>query len=113
MNMEYAIKWGKMEKGKDNLKELIHVFEYLNVKRAILLYRGNKAMHYSNLGEVKILIELPKSNVGASKFYEKKILEKFRVKARMSSIDELFELAEELEEMDLDSFIKKKLRGEL
>jgi hypothetical protein len=94
--------------GDENLKNVFMLLENSEVKRAILFLTSNDALYYRQRDDdVSILICLPKQNVGASKIYEDKLVRTYKIKSRLSTLDETFALAEEIENMSIEDFIKR------
>ena len=110
MPMEFVIKRDDIIVGNRDLCTVISRIGNLGLKRAMILLKGSDAIYYSNCEGIDLVIKLPKSNIGASKFHEKRLIEKFKVKLRLKSVEKVFELAKEIENMDFETFVKTKVR---
>jgi hypothetical protein len=106
----YVLKISDKIVGDENLKNVFMLLENSKVKKAILFLTDNDALYYRRRDDgVSILIRLPRQNVGASKIYEAKLVRTFKIKSKLSSLDETFALAEEIENMNIEDFIKRKM----
>jgi hypothetical protein len=91
----------------DSCNKYLDLFSKLNesdVKKAILFF--NDEAIYFEKGEASVLVGTQKNTVGMAKFYARKLMESNKKRTKLSSLDEAFKLAEEIEKMDLEEFMK-------
>jgi len=94
-----------------------------NVLNAVMYFDNGDALYFESTDLHSVLILSQKNNIGFAKIYAKRVLKgesyagKAQIKAssrtsgsvirsRMSSLDEAFELAEKIDKMDFNEFIK-------
>jgi hypothetical protein len=96
--------------GDRDLEKLLSILDGSVVNKAIIFLNNNDAIYYRRRDDgISVLIVLPRQNIGASKIYEDKVVRTFKMKSRLSSLVETFALAKEIENMNLEDFIKKKM----
>jgi hypothetical protein len=107
MIKSYLIKVGEELKEHGGVKEVYRtIFTKLidfKIKNAVLILNDN-ALYFEN-NDVKALVEVERKNVGAAKILLRKIAKRAK-KVDLSSIEEVFEFAEELERMNLDGITR-------
>jgi hypothetical protein len=92
--------------------EIVRLLDSSSLKTCTLFFE-NKVLYFNRASNYSIAIVSDKKNVGALRFCEKAIVRRIDIKYKLKNIDELFKLAEEIENMDIEEFIRKKERGDI
>lgn len=103
----YILKMGDRirERGKtpEYLKDLLFKLTEVDVRMAVIFLQDDAI--YFKKNNVSTLICTNRENIGAAKIFAKKLIRESK-KIDLSSIDDVFRFAEELEKMDLDGIAK-------
>jgi len=92
--------------GDDELKAFFDVLDKSDIKKSIIFLNDNYVLYYKKVDDgVSVMIKSDRKNIGALKFYEKSLVKKV-MRFKFDKLDEIFELAEEIEEMSIDEFMR-------
>ncbi|WP_290598196.1 MULTISPECIES: hypothetical protein [unclassified Archaeoglobus] len=89
--------------GAEKYKGILLKFDEMGLKRAVILLQKD-ALYFEKSG-VSVIVCVSRENIGAAKIFSKKIMSKSK-KVDLSSLEEIFEFAEELERMNLNGIAK-------
>ena len=108
---KYIAKVGKRIIGDDELRVFFDILESSNVKKSIIFLNEDCVLYYRKLDDsVSVMIKSNRKNIGALKFYEKVIVKNI-IRFKFDALDEIFNLAKEIEEMSFEEFIKFMRKG--
>jgi hypothetical protein len=102
----YIVKVGKKVVGDDELKVLFDILEKSNVKKSITFLNDSYVIYYKEVENgASVMIKSDRKNIGALRFYEKTLIKKVK-RFKFDSLNEIFDLAEEIKDMSIEEFVK-------
>ena len=103
---KYIVRIGNRILGDDELRVFFDILDKSDIKKSIIFLKDNYVLYYKKVDDgVSVMIKSDRRNIGALKFYEKSLVEKV-MRFKFDKLDEIFELAEEVEEMSIEEFMK-------
>ncbi len=105
----YLIEYGGKLFGDSSLRRFLDVLKDSGVEEGYVFFK-NFALYFKRCDEYCVLISGEKCSVGATKFYEREIVKRVKIKNKFNSLDDVFKLAEEIEDMDFDEFVRRVMR---
>ncbi|WP_202318356.1 hypothetical protein [Archaeoglobus neptunius] len=107
MIKSYLLKIGdefrKHGEGADKFREILSELDKLGIRNAVILLNSNAL--YFEKNNVAAIVEVSRGNLGAAKIFIKKIARESK-KINLSTIEDAFKFAEELEKADLNGIAK-------
>ncbi len=105
----YLVKIKDKSFGNEELKKISETLENAELDEAILFF-GEKAVYFKRCKDYTLVVTTNKRSVGAVRFYEKDLIRKLKIRLKFEKIEEIFEIAEEVDNMDIEEFVSEKLR---
>jgi len=103
---KYIVRIGNRILGDDELRVFFDILDKSDIKKSIIFLKDNYVLYYKKVDDgVSVMIKSDRRNIGALKFYEKSLVEKV-MRFKFDKLDEIFELADEVEEMSIEEFMK-------
>ncbi len=105
MIKSYILKVGDniRKQGDVSYESLFGKLDEVGIVKAVII-TDNDALYFEK-GKVSVMVCVNKENVGAAKIFARKIAKEVK-KVDLSSLEEAFKFAEELDRMDLDGIAK-------
>jgi hypothetical protein len=103
---KYIVRMGEKILGDDDLRIFFDILESSDVKKSIIFLNGDDVLYYKKREkDVSVMIKSHRRNIGALRFYEESLVKKL-MRFKFDVLDEIFDLAEEIEDMNLEEFIR-------
>ncbi len=101
---KYLIKSDGEYYGSEDLKEIANTLE--SKFNEAIVYMGEKAVYFKKFEEGSITVLVDKKNIGAIKL-DKNLIRRLEMKIKLEKVDEIFDLAKKIENMNIEEFMKK------
>ncbi len=100
----YVVRFGGESYGSEDLEKLA---EFLEGKfEEAIIFTNGKAIYFKKFEEGSVTIQIDKRNIGAVRLDENSLLKRLEMKLKLEKVEEIFELAERIDNMSFEEFIK-------
>lgn len=103
MIKKYLIKFNDDSYGNCDLVNIARILERFD---EAVVFTSEDAIYFKRFDEGSLTVLVDKRNVGALKL-DRNILKRLEIKIKLERIDEISKLAEEIENMNVEEFVKK------
>ena len=103
---KYIVRMGEKILGDDDLRIFFDILESSDVKKSIIFLNDSYVIYYKEVEDgASVMIKSDRKNIGALRFYEKTLIKKVK-RFKFDSLNEIFDLAEEIKDMSIEEFVK-------